>query len=276
MIRIINIGQQARTAVDEGSVRGIIGPAETGTRARVAIQDVYAGKAHRVAPSDRTQVAYVLDGQGARASYTSAGETREQELPRRAGVYLEPGEEATITAGGGPLTLLLVSVPKHTAKANDVASPRGYVFVESALRSLIDERAIRERTFWVNKETGLSQSWDLQIGRMAYAPRAHSPRHVHHASKTSPVTPEHFYFIEKGTGEVKEDSGSRPVGPGDLVLIPSGEWHQLLASDSGFDYIEFQAPFDFMTTMDHDPLGKNWYIKGSDDGTGKPQRWVQS
>ncbi|HET9271914.1 MAG TPA: cupin domain-containing protein [Vicinamibacterales bacterium] len=276
MIKIINIGQQARTAVAEGSVRGIIGPAETGTRARVAIQDVDAGKAHRVAPSDRTQVAYVLDGQGARAACTSAGETREQELPRRAGVYLEPGEEATITAGGGALTLLLVSVPKHTAKANDVASPRGYVFVESALRSLIDERAIRERTFWVNKETGLSQSWDLQIGRMAYAPRAHSPRHVHQASKTSPVTPEHFYFIEKGTGEVKEDSGSRPVGPGDLVLIPAGEWHQLLASDSGFDYIEFQAPFDFMTTMDHDPLGKNWYIKGTDDGTGKPQRWVQS
>ena len=213
---------------------------------------------------------------GARVSHASAGETREQELPRRGGVYLEPGEEATITAGSGALTLLLVSVPKHTAKANDVASPRGYVFVESALRSLIDERAIRERTFWVNKETGLSQSWDLQIGRMAYAPRAHSPRHVHQASKTSPITPEHFYFIEKGTGEVKEDSGSRPVGPGDLVLIPAGEWHQLLASDSGFDYIEFQAPFDFMTTMDHDPLGKNWYIKGTDDGTGKPQRWVQS
>jgi hypothetical protein len=66
------------------------------------------------------------------------------------------------------------------------------------------------------------------------------------------------------------------VGPGSLVLIPSGEWHQLVASESGFDYIEFQAPFDFATTMDHDPQGKNWYIKGTDDGTGKPQRWVQS
>jgi hypothetical protein len=28
--------------------------------------------------------------------------------------------------------------------------------------------------------------------------------------------------------------------------------------------------------MDHDPLGKNWYIKGTDDGSGRPQRWVQS
>jgi len=99
---------------------------------------------------------------------------------------------------------------------------------------------------------------------------------VHHASKTSTITPEHFYFIEKGTGEVKHDEGSFAVGPGSLVLIPAGEWHSLVASDTGFDYIEFQAPFDFMTTMDHDPLGKNWYIKGTDDGTGKPKLWVQS
>ena len=58
--------------------------------------------------------------------------------------------------------------------------------------------------------------------------------------------------------------------------MPAGEWHQLIASESGFDYIEFQAPFDFATTMDHDPQGKNWYIKGTDDGTGNLQRWVQS
>jgi mannose-6-phosphate isomerase-like protein (cupin superfamily) len=276
VIKIINIGTKAGTAMAAGTVRGILGPTEEGTRVRVAIQEVEAGKIHRFTPSDQTQVAYVLEGADARVTHRAGGQAQEQPLPRRSGVYLEPGEEAAIAAAGTPLTLLVVAVPKHTAKPNDVASPRGYVFVESQLRSLIDERAIRERTFWVNKETGLSGSWDLQIGRMAYAPRAHSPRHVHQASKTSPVVPEHFYFIEKGTGEVKEDTGSRPVGPGDLVLIPAGEWHQLLASDSGFDYIEFQAPFDFMTTMDHDPQGKNWYIKGTDDGTGKPQRWVQS
>jgi len=276
VIKIINIGKKAGTAVAAGTVRGILGPAEEGTRVRVAIQEVEAGKTHRLAPSDHTQVAYVLEGADARVTHRVGGQAQEQPLPRRSGVYLEPGEEAAIGAAGTPLTLLVVTVPKHTAKPNDVAAPRGYVFVESQLRSLIDERAIRERTFWVNKETGLSGSWDLQIGRMAYAPRAHSPRHVHQPSKTSPVVPEHFYFIEKGTGEVKDDGGSSPVGPGDLVLIPAGEWHQLLASDSGFDYIEFQAPFDFMTTMDHDPQGKNWYIKGTDDGTGKPQRWVQS
>jgi mannose-6-phosphate isomerase-like protein (cupin superfamily) len=197
-------------------------------------------------------------------------------VQRRAGVYLEPGEEATVTASDSPLSLLIVTVPKHTGKATGTDRPAGYFFEESQLRSLVDEKRIRERTFWVNKETGLSGSWDLQLGRMQYAPQAYSPRHVHHASKTSTITPEHFYLIEKGTGEVKYDGGSLPVGPGSLVLIPAGEWHQLIASDSGFDYIEFQAPFDFVTTMDHDPLGKNWYIKGTDDGTGKPKLWVQS
>ena len=191
-------------------------------------------------------------------------------------MYLEPGEEAAVTATASPLKLLLVTVPKHTGKPGASDRPSGYFFEEAQLRSLIDAKSIRERTFWVNKETGLSGSWDLQLGRMLYAPHGYSPRHVHHPSKTSSISPEHFYLIEKGTGEVKDDTGTQPVGPGSLVWIPAGEWHQLIASDTGLDYIEFQAPFDFATTMDQDPLGKNWYIKGTDDGTGKPKLWVQS
>jgi quercetin dioxygenase-like cupin family protein len=277
MITIINVDTRPATPAGAGPTRTVLGPDETATRVRVAIQEVEPGRTHRLAASERTQLAYILEGQDASLTHEVPGQAPTQtQAGRRSGVYLEPDEEASLTASSAPLTLFLVSVPKHSARPNEVAAPRGYVFVESQLRSLIDERAIRERTFWVNKETGLSGSWDLQIGRMAYAPRAHSPRHVHRASATSPVVPEHFYFIETGTGEVREDSGSRAVRPGDLVLIPAGEWHQLLASESGFDYIEFQAPFDFSTTMDHDPLGKNWYIKGTDDGTGSPRRWVQS
>jgi mannose-6-phosphate isomerase-like protein (cupin superfamily) len=276
MITVINIDSKPRMAVAEGHVRNILAPTDDGTRVHVAIVDVDAGKTHVLAASDRTQVAYLLEGSDATVSYTSKAGTNEHVARRRTGIYLEPGEEAAIRAGATPLVLLLVTVPKHTARGTGTDAAAGYFFEESQLRSLVDEKRFRERTFWVNKETGLSGSWDLQLGRMQYAPHAHSPRHVHHASKTSPVIPEHFYFIEKGTGEVKHDSGSLPVGPGSLVLIPAGEWHQLIASDSGFDYIEFQAPFDFATTMDHDPLGKNWYIKGSDDGTGKPKLWVQS
>jgi len=276
MIKVIDINSRPATPTAAGRIRKVLGPAEEQTRVQVAIADVEPGKTCRFAAGDQTQVVYILEGDAVAVARTAAGATVEHKASRRAGVYLEPGEEATVTASATPLVLLLVTVPKHTGKAGGSESAVGYFFEEARLRSLIDEKAFRERTFWVNKETGLSGSWDLQLGRMAYAPRAHSPRHMHQASKTSPVIPEHFYLIEKGTGEVKHDAGSMPVGPGSLVLIPAGEWHQLVASDTGFDYIEFQAPFDFVTTMDHDPLGKNWYIKGTDDGTGKPKLWVQS
>jgi mannose-6-phosphate isomerase-like protein (cupin superfamily) len=275
MITVIDIPSKTIVPTSDGRIRHVLSPSEDGTRVAVAVREVDPGKTLHVARSEKTQVVYVLEGKDATLTQTSAGETTEHKTQRRVGVYLEPGDQAAVTASSTPLVLLLVTVPKHTGRAV-TDSPASYFFEESHLRSLVDERQIRERTFWVNKETGLSGSWDLQLGRMQYAPRAHSPRHVHHASKTSTITPEHFYLIEKGTGEVKHDTGSLPVGPGSLVLIPSGEWHQLIASDSGFDYIEFQAPFDFVTTMDHDPLGKNWYIKGTDDGTGKPKLWVQS
>jgi mannose-6-phosphate isomerase-like protein (cupin superfamily) len=276
MIRVIDAEKKPKKTIAEGRVKDVLAPSEDGTRVHVAIADVDQGKAYRVAASrDRTQIAYILEGKDARITHTRAGASTEHVAQRRAGVYLEPGEEATVNAAGSALVLFLLTVPKHTAKA--VSEPAaGYFFEEAQLRALVDEKRIRERTFWVNKETGLSGSWDLQLGRMYYAPQGYSPRHVHHASKTSAITPEHFYFIEKGTGEVKDDQGTQPIGPGSLVLIPAGEWHQLIASDSGLDYIEFQAPFDFVTTMDRDPLGKNWYIKGTDDGTGKPKLWVQS
>ena len=276
MIQVIDVANAPRVATPAGQVRTALAPAVSATRVEVAVHEIEAGRTVAIAPGERTRVAYILEGDDATVTHRIDAATTEHRAHRRAGIYLEPSEHATVAAGRERLTLLLVSVPKHTARSTGSDPVSGYFFEEATLRSLVDEKRFRERTFWVNKETGLSGSWDLQLGRMQYAPHAHSPRHVHHASPTSPVTPEHFYFIEHGTGSVRHDTGSLPVGPGSLVLIPAGEWHQLVASDTGFDYIEFQAPFDFVTTMDHDPLGKNWYIKGTDDGTGKPVRWVQS
>ena len=275
MIRVISIPARTSTSTASGRTTTVLSTAEHGTRVEVGVTEIEAGKTFHLGRSEKTRVAYLLDGEATLTQTTAAGAITHT-ANRRTGVYLEPGEEATLRAGGSPLTLLLVTVPKHTGKPVGDRSPAGYFFEESRLRTLVDEKGFRRRTFWVNKETGLSDAWDLQLGRMQYAAHAHSPRHVHHAAKTSAVTPEHFYLIEAGTGEVKHDTGSLAVGPGSLVLIPAGEWHQLVASETGFDYIEFQAPFDFATTMDHDPLGKNWYISGTDDGTGQPQLWVQS
>lgn len=278
MITVIDTNSRKATAIPEGTVWHILTPSADQTRVEVSRYEVDAGKAHRIPASERTQVAYIVGGRDAEVTYSAAGKATTYPAQRGCGVYLEPNEEAVIKASTTPLVLLQVTVPKHTGKAAGPGGEpaRGYFFDESKLQALVDERRMRKRTFWVNKETGLSRSWDLQLGRMLYEPRAHAPRHVHHAPQTGSVTPEHFYLIETGTGEVKHDHGSFPLGPGSLVLIPAGEWHQLFASDTGLDYIEFQAPFDFATTMDHDPLGKNWYIQGTDDGTGNPKLWVQS
>ena len=223
MITIISADKKPQTSIPEGHVKHILEPSADGTRVHVAVAEVAAGKTYRLAKSDRTQIVYIMEGKDAVVTHTRAGAADKHVAQRRSGVYLEPSEEATVTASATPLSLLLVTVPKHTEKAIGDKQPVGYFFEEGKLRALIDEKQIRERTFWVNRETGLSGSWDLQLGRMYYAPKGYSPRHVHHPSKTTTISPEHFYFIEKGTGEVKHDTGTLPLGPGDLVLIPAGE-----------------------------------------------------
>src|SRR5262245_47263946 len=113
MIKVIDTGSRSRTAVAEGHVRNILGSSEEGTRVEVALEDVNAGKTCHFASSDRTRVAYILEGAGAQVTHSSGGKTAEHTAPRRAGLYLEPGEQASITASAGPLLLLLVTVPKH-------------------------------------------------------------------------------------------------------------------------------------------------------------------
>ena len=48
-------------------------------------------------------------------------------------------------------------------------------------------------------------------------------RHYHKKS-------EEFYFLLKGEGTMEIDGESRPVAPGDAILIPPGAWHQITAS----------------------------------------------
>jgi len=143
MIKVIDTASRNQVPVAEGHVRKILGQVEEGTRVQVAIENVDTGKACHLAVSDRTQVAYVLEGKDAKVTHTSNGNTAEHSAQRRSGIYLEPGEEATISASSTPLTLLLVTVPKHTGKATDNQSPVGYFFVEGQLRSLVDDKRLR-------------------------------------------------------------------------------------------------------------------------------------
>jgi mannose-6-phosphate isomerase-like protein (cupin superfamily) len=276
MIEVVDVDALPARPLDEGDVTRVLPQPANGGRTSLALYTIRSGRALTFRTADDTQVLYLLDGADAKIEHEVGAAKHTYVASRRAGICLAATESATVAAGQSVLRLLWLSVPRYRAKATSGTEPTGYFFDEKKLRSLVDAKQVRERTFWVNREVGLSGSWDLQLGRMRYAPRGSSPRHVHHASESATTVPEHFYLIEEGRGTVKHDTGSVPVEAGSLVLIPAGSWHQLIASDTGLDYIEFQAPFDFVTTMDNDPLGKNWYIKGTDDGTGNPCLWVQS
>ena len=128
MIKVISIDSQASVPVAEGHVRTILGPSDEGTRVQVAREEVNPGQTCRLAASDRTQVAYILEGQDAKVVQTTAKGTAEHTAQRRAGVYLEPGEAATVTASATPLLMLLITVPKHTGKATGGEAPVGYFF----------------------------------------------------------------------------------------------------------------------------------------------------
>jgi len=270
-IRIIDTNKRTRVSIPAGTVREVIGADDGAKDVRAAIYEIELLGPVDFKAGSRGHLLYVIEGSAGEFTFKGGRFPAHQ----GAGLYLEPGEEARISADSGRLLLLHLHVPKQTRKPAGIG-PQGYYFDEAKLQALISAGKTRVRSFWVNKETGLSDSWDMQAGLMRYSPNGFSPRHKHDATPTNPEGAVHFYMIFEGTGKVIEDTGTTPIGPGHLVLIPAGEWHQLVASDTGLRYMEFQGPFDFASTMDNDPEGKDWFIMGTDDGTGKPVKWVQS
>ena len=270
-IDVIDTNSRRRESIPAGTVRQIITADDRAKDIRAAIHEIEPDKSLEFSSDNRSHLFYVIEGDGGQFSFKGG----QHAANKGTGMYLEPGEKATVSAGMTRLSLLHLHVPKHTNKPTDTPST-SYYFDEGQLQSLISAGKTRIRSFWVNKETGLSGSWDMQAGLMLYTPNGYSPRHKHDGTPTNPEGAVHFYMIFEGRGKVIEDTGTTPIGPGDLVLIPAGEWHQLVASDTGLRYMEFQGPFDFASTMDKDPEGKDWFIRGTDDGTGKPVKWVQS
>lgn len=54
---------------------------------------------------------------------------------------------------------------------------------------------------------------------------AATDRHYHRCS-------EEFYYLLEGRGWMEISGEEREVGPGDAVLIPAGEWHQIRATET--------------------------------------------
>ena len=96
MIKVIDIASKTEAPTPEGHVTNRPRPiGETARGSRSPSGRSIRARRITLARSEKTQVAYVLEGKDATLTHTSAGKTAEHKTQRRAGVYLEPGEEAT-------------------------------------------------------------------------------------------------------------------------------------------------------------------------------------
>lgn len=60
------------------------------------------------------------------------------------------------------------------------------------------------------------------LAEATLSPGGATERHYHKVS-------EEFYFILEGNGTMELSGKTKQVGPGDAILIPKGEWHQITA-----------------------------------------------
>lgn len=74
----------------------------------------------------------------------------------------------------------------------------------------------------VDAETGGARNQSLAEAWLE--PGQATERHYH-------VRTEELYVLLDGRGEMEVDGVRAAVGPGDAVLIPSGAWHQIRATD---------------------------------------------
>ena len=63
MITVINIPSRTSTSIPAGRVRTVLAPSEHATRAEVAVIDIEPGRTYQLGRSDKTRVAYVLEGE---------------------------------------------------------------------------------------------------------------------------------------------------------------------------------------------------------------------
>lgn len=63
------------------------------------------------------------------------------------------------------------------------------------------------------------------LAEASLKPGGSTDRHYHKRS-------EEIYFILEGSGTMELGEETRQVDPGDAILIPPGEWHQIIADSS--------------------------------------------
>src|ERR1051326_1833824 len=204
-INVINTNARQKVPTPAGTTREIITASDDGAKdLRGSIHEVEPNRSLEINSDKRTHLVYVMEGSGGQFSFK--GEN--YPANKGTGVYLEPGDKAAVSAGSRRLVLMHLNVPKHTAKRIG-GGANSYYFDQEKLQVLVDSGKIRIRTFWVNKETGLSNSWDMQAGLMTYLPHAYAPRHRHNRTDTNREGSVHFYMIFGRDATRGHDNGNK-------------------------------------------------------------------
>ena len=99
---------------------------------------------------------------------------------------------------------------------------------------------------------GGGHPFDLELGRLP-AGFSGCPYHIHSSQWE-------LFWILEGTGTVRTEAGLTPVGPGDLVLHPPGEAHQLTNTGTGdltYYLVADNPPVDIWQYPDSQKWGFN-------------------
>ncbi len=199
-----------------------------------------------------------------------------------AGALLAPGESARFEASGSEMDVLHLVVPKPPAAVEQgLPGGPGYVFDQSALRTLQDASGGRVRRFCAESSVRLRDGSRLtptnaiQAGEMHYNEGGSSPYHVHVGTPANPDGAAHCYMTFKGRGRVDVEGDCIEIEPGTLVYFPPGVPHRLSAVGGPLDYFEIQAWRSFKTSiLSEEPLGLRWYYERAHD---EPlEEWTQT
>src|SRR5678815_5531871 len=94
-INVINTNNRQRVATAAGTTREIITANDGAKDLRASIHEVEPNRSFEINSDKRTHLVYVMEGSGGQFSFK--GEN--YPAKKGAGVYLEPGDKTTVSAG---------------------------------------------------------------------------------------------------------------------------------------------------------------------------------
>src|SRR5262245_44788838 len=101
-ITLIDTNNRRKESIPAGTVRQIITSDDGAKDVRAAIHEIEPSKSQEFNSGDRSHLLYVLEGDGGQFLFKGAKHVAK----KGAGLYLEPGEKAAVSAGSTRVSLL--------------------------------------------------------------------------------------------------------------------------------------------------------------------------